>query len=199
MRSGHRDRCWKMAFNSADEVTAMTTASAALAGQDLVIVGGSVPDPVANGLYAEICTSCHELAIPIWVDSYGEAMDETLQGAHPPHLAKPNREELASSQAWQRVSELHITDGPQRTERHAPEGNFELRPPQVEEVNPIGCGDCYLAGLAHGVLSGWEPSQRYAYAAACGAAKAQRWDVAMIDPGSDIDRLADQARVTPLA
>ena len=53
---------------AADEVTAMATRiRQTLAGQDLVIVSGSVPDPVANGLYAEICTSRHELAIPIWL------------------------------------------------------------------------------------------------------------------------------------
>ena len=101
-------------------------------------------------------------------------MEKALAGEHPPMLSKPNREELSrSSPNWQRVGELHITDGPSRTEIHSPDGSFELIPPKVVEVNPIGCGDCYLAGLAHGLLSGWEASKRYAYAAACGAANAR--------------------------
>jgi sugar/nucleoside kinase (ribokinase family) len=96
------------------------------------------------------------------------------------------------------VNELHITDGPGRTEIHGTEGRFELIPPPVREVNPIGCGDCYVAGLAHGQLSGWNLAQRYRYAAACGAANAKRWDVAQIAPGADIDCLVNSATVRPL-
>ena len=182
-----------------EEVDMMAQAvQRSLGEQDLVIVSGSVPHPLANNLYRTLCTMCNQAGVEIWVDSYGDAMNKTLTGEHPPYLAKPNREELNSSTHWQRVSELHITDGPGHTEIRGPAGRFELIPPQIDEINPVGCGDCYVAGLAHGKLEAWEYQKRVAYAAACGAANAERWDVAMIEPGPVINRLADQAQVKAL-
>ena len=57
---------------------------------------------------------------------------------------------------------------------------LRVKPPKIQQVNPVGCGDCYLAGLAYGVMQGWDLEARIRFAAAAGTANAARQDVARI-------------------
>lgn len=161
-----------------------------LAGTDLVIASGSVPDPGLVGFYAELLTRCAAVDVPCWLDAYGPAMDAALAGPHPPALSKPNRQEYEGGSGWNRVAELHLTDGAAGLLVRDAEGERRLRPPAVTQVNPVGCGDCYLAGLAHARLSGWDAERQWRYAAAAGAANAARADVAAIAP-DEIAALTD--------
>jgi len=152
-----------------------------LAGTRLVIISGSVPDPAANGLYAAILELCGMAGIPCWLDAHGTALNQALESSHPPLLAKPNREEYSQTDLWHRVKEVHITDGNAPVEVSiAGEGQWQVTPPAIQQRNPVGCGDCYLAGMAHGWLLGWPLEERLRMASAAGAANALRTDVAMI-------------------
>lgn len=150
----------------------------------LVIAAGSVPDPAAEPLYADLLELCGRYNVPCWLDAYGPAMSRALEGAVAPGVAAPNRQEWAQSRGWERVEELHVTDGAAAVEvASRREGCWRVFPPAVRQVNPVGCGDCYLAGLAHGWLNGLPWEERLRYAAAAGAANVLRLDVAMIGPG----------------
>ncbi|MBA3710369.1 MAG: hypothetical protein H0W83_16285 [Planctomycetes bacterium] len=168
-----------------------------LAPVDLVIIGGSVPDASCRGLYRTLLDVCHHAGKPCWVDSYGPAMEEALDGIHPPGLAKPNRQEYGEKAAhlrWQICPELHLTDGGKEIRVRHPKGRWRVTPPTVKEVNPIGSGDCYLAALAHARLSGMAMTDQLRYAAAAGAANAARADVARIAP-HEIAALAERVLV----
>jgi len=161
----------------------------------LVIASGSVPDPAAEPLYAELLELCARRGVPCWLDAYGPAMSRALEGAVAPGLAAPNRQEWANSRGWERVEELHITDGDAAVEIISRrEGRWRVFPPAIRQINPVGCGDCYLAGLAHGWLTGFSWEERLRYAAAAGAANALRQDVAMIGP-AEVGPLLDQVRL----
>jgi fructose-1-phosphate kinase PfkB-like protein len=158
----------------------------------LVIASGSVPDPAADGLYADLLALCDRRSVPCWLDAYGPAMGLALAGPVAPALAKPNRQEYEQCARWERAGELHITDGGQPVEIHSREGRWRAWPPPLQQVNPVGCGDCYLAGLAHGWLLNLPFEERLRYALAAGAANALRQDVAMIVP-EEIAPLLEQA------
>lgn len=179
-----------------EECAALVQRVAGLLGRvRLVIISGSVPDPVANSLYAEILSLAHAAVIPCWLDAHGLALDMALASPHPPALAKPNREEYEQSRHWSGVEELHISDGEGPIEviiRY--EGHWRVRPPVIQQVNPVGSGDCYVAGLAHGWLLGWPLEERLRFASAAGAANALRQDVALITPDG-IEALLDQVMV----
>jgi len=158
----------------------------------LVIASGSVPDPVADGFYVDLLALCARRKVPCWLDAYGPAMGLALAGPVPPALAKPNREELASGKHWDRVEELHITDGANPIEVNSREaGRWRVTPPVIRQVNPIGSGDCYMAALAHGWLRGFGLEDRLRYAASAGAANALKLDVAMVSPG-EVEALLGQ-------
>jgi fructose-1-phosphate kinase PfkB-like protein len=165
---------------------------ALLGSARLVIASGSTPHPAADDLYLELLALCARRGVPCWLDAYGPAMGRALAGPHPPALAKPNREELADFD-WERVEELHITDGDRPIDiRCRREGRWRVTPPDIRQVNPIGSGDCYVAGLAHGWLLGWPWPARLRYAAGAGAANALRHDVATALP-EEAEALAQRA------
>ncbi len=161
----------------------------------LVIASGSVPDPVADDLYVELLALCQQRSVPCWLDAYGSAMSRALQGSAPPRVSTPNRQEFEQCQHWDRVEELHITDGdcPIKIScRH--QGQWQVTPPAIKQVNPVGSGDCYVAGLAHGWLLGLTWQDRLRYAASAGTVNASRQDVAMIGP-IEVNVLVNQVRV----
>lgn len=164
----------------------------------LVIASGSTPDPVAEPLYAELLALCARHSVPCWLDAYGPAMNRALAGPILPALAKPNQEELEAGSGWERVGELHVTDGAASVRVEYRGGQRRtVAPPAIRQVNPVGSGDCYVAGLAHGWLRGMEPDERLRYAAAAGAANAMRQEVAMIGP-DEIEPLLPLVRFDPV-
>lgn len=166
---------------------------------DLVIASGSVPDPSCDGLYRVLADSCAHAGRPFWLDAYGPACLAALRGAHPPALVKPNREEYGAQggepgSPWLLAPEQHLSDGAAQVVVRTPQGRFRVTPPAITQANPIGSGDCYLAGLAHARLSGLPLPAQLAYAAAAGAANAARPDVARIGP-EDIAALVGRVQV----
>jgi fructose-1-phosphate kinase PfkB-like protein len=147
----------------------------------LALIGGSVPDARCERLFVEVVRLCHARGIPCWIDSYGPAMARALASDPPPALAKPNRAEYAADD-FAACPEVHLTDGPNPVEVRAPEGRYRVWPPRIRERNPVGSGDCYLAGLAHARLAGWPLEEQLRYAAAAGAANAAAGTVGRVRP-----------------
>lgn len=173
----------------------LATVAAHLDQVRLVIAAGTVPDPIANDLYRDLLALCAQHRVPCWMDAHGACMTQALNGPVVPALAKPNRQEWAKSTGWERVDELHISDGANPVEViHRREGRFRVIPPLIRQINPIGSGDCYVCGLAHGWLTGQPWQERLRLAAAAGAANALRQDVAMI-PLDEVLALVEQVRV----
>ena len=161
----------------------------------LVIGSGSVPDPVADDLYARLLELCQKHSVPCWLDAYGHAMMLALEGPVPPKVCTPNRQEFDQCRHWDRVEELHITDGDAPIKVSSLyHGQWRVIPPTIKQVNPVGSGDCYVAGLAHGWLLGlpWQDCLRYA--ASAGTVNASRQDVAMIAP-FEVNSLQNNVRV----
>ncbi|MCS6970448.1 MAG: PfkB family carbohydrate kinase [Planctomycetota bacterium] len=170
---------------------------AALPGSALLIISGSLPNPGLSALYPALLAAAEDAGVPCWLDSHGVGAAAALGAACRPALAKPNREEYAAAAAlWERVPELHITDGARPAWARTAEGCWRVVPPPITELNPIGSGDCWLAGYAHGRLSGWDSATALRYAAAAGAANAARAEVAAIAP-AEIAPLLPAVRLEP--
>ena len=75
---------------------------AQLKSQDvsLVTLNGSLPNPSCMHLLVELVTICHEFNVPVWVDSYGPAMNVLLQSEILPELVKPNQQEFNHNPDW---------------------------------------------------------------------------------------------------
>jgi tagatose 6-phosphate kinase len=83
-----------------------------------------------------------------------------------------------------------------------PEGLFSARPPAIQAINPIACGDAMTAGLLVGLDGGKSPHECLRLATAVAAANALTWDACDLTleviqqylPRVEVVRLADSPR-----
>lgn len=148
------------------EFEAAFIAEAAQSNVKLLVLTGSLPNGTPKTFYSTLLSRVQAPAI---LDVRGEELLAALP--YRPLVVKPNREELghtvrrelvSEDDVWQAMSEINargaewvvVTNG--GGEVFASRGETRLRFPsqQVHVVNPIGCGDCFTAGLAWALQRG---------------------------------------------
>jgi 1-phosphofructokinase family hexose kinase len=167
--------------------------AAALDDVEIVCFGGSAPDPRLDDIYRRMIEWAKRRGIRTILDSRGEALRRGLQAV--PFMVKPNVAETEhllgrtladEAERWAAVQwyrELGIEIAVLSMGKAGALVDWSGRrwragPPQVEEVNPVGSGDCLVAGFACGLLWGWTPESTIGLAVAAGAANAAVWDAA---------------------
>ena len=75
-----------------------------------------------------------------------------------------------------------VGDGPGPVLARVGRERFRVVPPTISAVNPIGSGDCLLAGLVDARLLGRDPESTLRHGVACAVANAEVWDAGAIDP-----------------
>lgn len=166
---------------TAAELAAFVEAFKALSKQaDLIVLSGSLPAGCAPHFYRTLLDAADR---PVLLDIRGIELQHCLDKR--PWVVKPNRAELAATIGQSLVSDadllsaMHqlrvagaehvvVTDGPHGVWTAGPKGVIQFRPPVVEVVNPIGCGDCFSAGLALAWSEGqpWDAAVEFAIAVA---------------------------------
>jgi tagatose 6-phosphate kinase len=190
-------------WTPADRETIQHAYRAALQSCDMVVISGSLPCRSAEPLVPWMIETAREQGRRTVLDTHGPGLRLGL--AARPWLVKPNREELASmldrpldadEAAWQAVRKLAGSGvtvvllsagaGPLFASWDGDE--WEVLPPPVAAVNPLGSGDSLVAGVLAAVRRGFSPPDALRWGAACGAANAAVWD-----PGgicrTDVERL----------
>ncbi len=184
---------------------------AALPEAKLLILTGSLAGGVPLDLYARCAEAANRRGIPVLIDAQGEPLRRALPMR--PLLVKPNRSELEATTSIHIDSVAALRAGIQRLLEAGPQwaavtmGSqgvvvsdgrqfWQIRPPRVQAINPIGSGDAFAAGLAASLLAGQTLPQAALLATACGAANALQLLPGTIDP-IDVARLQDQIRVEP--
>ncbi|MCO1697480.1 1-phosphofructokinase family hexose kinase [Pseudomonas aeruginosa] len=134
----------------------------------------SLPRGVEPEWLGELLRRLRRLGLKVAFDSSGAALREGVKAA--PWMIKPNLEELADlcsapmddlvaqRQAAERlrqdgVGQVVISQGAAGVNWFAAEGAWQARPPAVEVASTVGAGDSLLAGMLHGLASGW-PAER---------------------------------------
>ena len=132
---------------------------------EVVAISGSMPKGVPGDFYATLCRLAKAQGKKVIVDSSGSALREALPGG--PDLVKPNDEELCQLtgqdtstvegciQAAQSLRALGagavaVSRGKDGVLVVSPQGVYQGRPPRIQVVNTVGCGDSMVAGFATG-------------------------------------------------
>lgn len=153
-------------------------------GEDLLItLSGSLPAGASPQSYARFCRLARERSRPIIVDAWGEALRATLperpwlikvnasEASHVTGLpARGERGALAAAHALAQHAQagVIVTRGRHGALVVSRDGAWRIGPPPAGGSYPVGSGDCFLAGLAAGLLR----RQPLAEAALLGAAAA---------------------------
>jgi tagatose 6-phosphate kinase len=195
-----------------DEAEAMLRAvekALAVGDVEALTLSGSSPNPSTHGLYSELIALAKARKVPAFLDTYGPALGG-IWGFWPDviqlnrreariHLRKPNPTEADLDRMlgdWSRrgVQLAIVTDGPGTVLARIKGINYRSTPPKIDPVNPIGSGDCLLAGLVDAYLSGLDPEATLRRGVAAAVANALVWDAGAIDP-EEVRRLEESVRI----
>ena len=185
----------------------------ALAGPDgWIVLSGSVPAGVADGVYAAMIELIHGRGGRVLLDTSGRPLREGL--ARAPEVMKPNIEELgelvgqalatpadvraaAESLLARGVRLVVVSMGSDGALLMNRERSLLARPPRVPVRSTAGAGDAMVAGIVYGMIHGL-PLEDLARMATAGGAHA----VTRIGPGiedrSVYRKLIEQVEIEPL-
>jgi tagatose 6-phosphate kinase len=178
-----------------------------------VAMSGSSPCADLDDFWPEAIRIAREHNVPTILDTYGDTLERSLAAG--PGAVKINRAEAemwagepipdddALCAALDRLLETDaqwaiITLGADGAVAGHGAQRWRLRAPEIELSNPIGSGDAMAAAFIHAQLTGLPPQQTATLAVAAGTANARVWLAGAISP-ADLDELAPQVQVTPLA
>ncbi|MBX3283583.1 MAG: 1-phosphofructokinase family hexose kinase [Acidobacteria bacterium] len=181
------------------------------AGTDpVVVLSGSLPPGMPADEFAELSAAARKTGAKVIVDASGEAFNAAVTAG--PDLIKPNRTEAENAVGFAiRSDEDAVKAARTLLDRGAKaivlslgsagllycdrrSQPFFARPPKVEVVSTVGCGDATVAGFAVGIQRGWDTAASIRIATACGAANC----LAAL-PGqiarSDVEKLMREVRI----
>ncbi len=178
----------------------------------LVVLSGSLPPGCPDGTYARLVRAARAAGKPVLLDTSEAALP--LAVAAEPDLAKLNLDEASSlglkldgsagsRRAWERRGgrgggEAIITLGPRGAAGYMG-GRFMMAvPPRIRSLTPIGCGDTFLAGLAHARLRGLPPERSLAFATSVATASAMVLGAGVFRP-ADVPRVLRGVRLGDLS
>jgi 1-phosphofructokinase family hexose kinase len=168
----------------------------AVGGVSALTLSGSSPAPATHEIYSELIALAAARRVPVFLDTYGPALN-AVWGFWPDVIQLNRREAgirlrverpadddvlgLLAEWAGLGVGVALVTDGPNPVLARAGNRTWRIRPPAIQPVNPIGSGDCLLAGLVDAWLAGQDPEAMLRRGVACAVANALVWDAGAID------------------
>lgn len=154
---------------------------------ELVVIAGALMPGARDTAYRDLVRQAEAHNVPVLIDSQKTALVRTL--SHRPLLVKLNVHELENTLGRSLRSEKQIIASARRLiDRGAqqavvthgakgawlvlPERVWHFTPPRIRALNPIGSGDAVTAGIAYGIVKGWDIIESVRIGIACGAANA---------------------------
>jgi len=179
----------------------------------MAVICGTLPPGVPENLWARLAAAAQQRGVPLVIDSHGAPLLRTL--ACEPLLAKMTVRELEKTfgilcrngrdivAAARRLTAAGarwalITHGARPAILVGREGDgWQVSPPAVAVVSPIGSGDCVNAGVVHARMRGASMLEAVRLGIGCGSANART-----IRPAdfcvSEARQLAAASRARPL-
>lgn len=165
---------------------------------DVVTLSGSAPSGCPDDVYRRFVEAARLAGRPVILDTSGALLRAGLAAS--PTVVKPNREELAAlagsdlrdltdviaaarsvcarGPEWVVVS-LGADGALAVNDLHA----VQVLAPRVAAVNPVGCGDVLVGGLATGLAAGQTVDAALPFAVRVAAAAAAHPETGHFDPG----------------
>ena len=159
-------------------------------------MSGSAPDAMAAELVPELLTLARDRGLPTLLDSSGDGLRQGVTAA--PRIIKVNlaeaeallerrlvtpEDQIAALDALRQWGSdwAVLTLGEQGALFAAGDRRWSARPPKVDAINPIGCGDAMTVGLMAGLVREIPPEECFRLGMAAAAANTLTWDACRFD------------------
>lgn len=160
---------------------------ARMRGAAWVMLCGSLPPHVPDDFYARLIRFGRRLGVPVLLDADGDALREGLEAR--PSVVCPNQQEAEALLGTVLLTRRHMVEAAETLRKRGaesvllslgsrgallarPEGVFEIVPPPVDAVCPIGAGDALAAAYVWALTSGHSPEEAARWGVAAGTASA---------------------------
>lgn len=184
-----------------------------LPGTEFVVLSGSTPSGVPDGIYAELIEVAKHYKVRSVLDSSGAPLAEGLKAR--PFMAKPNVHELsdivgrqlatveeaaetAAQLSREEVEVVVVTLGRDGSLAGARGEVWWARPPEIKFLSAVGSGDAFAAAFIFALSEGQSVREAVRIGTAAGAANAMSFGAGYCRR-ENIYRLAEQVEVTELA
>jgi fructose-1-phosphate kinase PfkB-like protein len=168
-------------------------------GIEALTLSGSSPSLATHGLFRDLIRLARQRLVPVLLDTYGPALDALCDEW--PDAIQLNRREAAMHlrTTTDNLTDAHVfallddwssrgvscgivTNGPGPALARIHGVHYRAHPPALAALNPIGSGDCLLAGVTQATISRLDADAMLRHGVACAAANILVWDAGAIDP-----------------
>lgn len=153
----------------------------------VVTISGSIPKGVPSDIYGQLITKIKGAGKQVILDTSGKLLEEGVKSC--PTMIKPNDDEIEALLGVPVTNREEIIEGARKLQGMGIEivvvslgsdgalvvtedGVIQGRPPKIEVVNTVGCGDSMTAAFAVGLSRGYSIEETLRYAVAVSAANA---------------------------
>ena len=154
---------------------------------EVITISGSIPKGLKPDIYERMIRQVKSKGKKVILDTSGKLLKNGIQAC--PTMVKPNKDEIEQLYNKQMKSmhdviecakDLHyrgipyvvISLGSEGALMVCDQGVYHVKPPKIEVVNTVGCGDSMIGALAVSLKRNDSPKMALKYAAAVAAANA---------------------------
>lgn len=174
-----------------------------------VTISGSIPRGMKKDIYGKMITVAKAAGKTVILDSSGDTLREGIKAC--PTLVKPNQDEIRQLfdvdinniqdviQYAKKIGEMGIpyvvvSLGKDGALLVCEEGVLQGRPPRINAVNTVGCGDSMVGAFAVALERTYSPKEALKYAVSVATANALSPDTGNFDP-EQLERIMEQTAV----
>lgn len=154
---------------------------------DVITISGSVPKGIGTDMYGKLIEMAKEKGKKVILDTSGALLKEGILAK--PTMIKPNTDEIEALLGISVKNRAEIIASAKKLKEMGIEvvvvslgkdgalvvcedGVYQGKPPKIETVNTVGCGDSMVAAFAVGFARGYSMEETLRYAVAVSAANA---------------------------
>ena len=154
---------------------------------NIITISGSIPRGISKDIYAKMISKAKKKGKKVILDTSGELLKEGIKAK--PTVVKPNQDEIellyeveihtiedvikyARKIYEQGIPYVVISLGGEGALMVCEEGVFQGKPPKLEVVNTVGCGDSMVGGLAVALERNYTSQEALKFAVAVASANA---------------------------
>ncbi len=171
----------------------------------VVTISGSVPKGCGSDIYAHMVEEIKSQGKQVILDTSGQLLKEGIKAK--PTMVKPNQDEIellydtkitsfdevkkyAQAIHQEGIEYVVISLGGDGALLVCSEGMYQGKPPKVDVINTVGCGDSMVGAFAVALEKKMTPDQALKYAVAVASANACTPDTGRFDPAKADEILA---------